>query len=47
MNPEEVLTKDALSIPNRTIVSNVEFEDNQVKILSRILRDTIKDELKE
>ena len=45
LNPEEVLTKEALSMPNRTLASNTILEENQVKILSKTLRDAIKNEL--
>jgi hypothetical protein len=46
LNPEEVLTKEALSLPHRTVASNTIFEEDQIKILSKALRETIKADLK-
>lgn len=45
MNPEEVLTKEALSMPHRTVASNADFEEDQIKVLGKALRDVIKSEL--
>ena len=47
LNPEEVLTKEALSMPNRTVVSTTNFEESQIKILRKILRETITAEIRQ
>ena len=47
LNPEEVLTKEALSMPHRIVASKVGFEENQIKILGKALRDVIRTELKQ
>jgi len=42
LNPEEVLTKEALSQPHRTFISNTE---DQVKTLSQALKEMMRKEL--
>jgi hypothetical protein len=42
LNPEEVLTKEALSQPHRTVISNTE---DQVKTLSQALKEMMRKEL--
>jgi len=45
MNPEEILTKEALSQPHRTYTTHHEREEDQVKTLALALKETIKKEL--
>lgn len=45
MNPEEILTKEALTQPYRTYVETVQQEDDQVKALSRALKEMMRKEL--
>ena len=45
LNPEEILTRDALAQPHRTVIMpNV--EETQTKILSNTLRDMLRDEIR-
>ena len=43
LNPDEVLSKDALSMPNRTIV---DLESHQIKVLNEALKHAILKELR-
>jgi cell division protein FtsX len=43
LNPDEVLSKDALSMPNRTIVDP---ESHQIKVLNEALKHAILKELR-
>jgi alcohol dehydrogenase YqhD (iron-dependent ADH family) len=45
MNPEEILTKEALAQPHRTYISTVERDQPELGILARSLKGTIKREL--
>lgn len=45
VNPEEILTREALSQPARAHVAPQEWEDLQLKALSQALKDTLKREL--
>ena len=44
MNPEQILTKQALA-PHRAYVSSPEFEQNQVRRLSKALKEMMRAEL--
>jgi len=45
VNPEAVLTREALTQPARTYSSQENLEDHQLKILSQALKETLKREL--
>ena len=45
LNPEEVLTREAMSTPHRTIIAPHELENNQMKILCNALKAEMKKEL--
>jgi site-specific recombinase XerD len=45
LNPEEILTREAMSLPHRTIASPEELENKQIKILCNALKTEIKKEL--
>jgi hypothetical protein len=45
LNPEEILTKKALSEPHRTYASPYEREDQNVKALSQALKEMMRKEL--
>ncbi|MGQ9641796.1 MAG: tyrosine-type recombinase/integrase [Candidatus Bathycorpusculaceae bacterium] len=45
LNPEEILTKEAMSTPHRTIISSEEVENKQIKILCNALKAEMKKEL--
>jgi hypothetical protein len=45
MNPEEILTRQALSSPNAAFVDSSARENNQIKALSIALRDQMKREI--
>ena len=45
LNPEEILTREAMSTPHRTIVGSTELENNQMKILCNALKIEMKKEL--
>lgn len=45
LNPEQVLTKKALSQPHRTIVSSYETENENIKTLSDALKEMMRKEL--
>jgi hypothetical protein len=42
LNPKEVLTKEALIMPHRTVASSVRFKEDQTSVLSKALHDTRK-----
>lgn len=44
MNPEEILTRDALSQPHCTVIMP-NYEENQTKILSNALKDMLRAEI--
>jgi site-specific recombinase XerD len=46
LNPEEILAREAMSTPHRTIVSPEELENEQVKILCNALKTEMKKELR-
>jgi len=46
LNPEEILTREAMSTPHRTIVSPEELENKQIKILCNALKTEMKKELR-
>jgi site-specific recombinase XerD len=46
LNPEEILTKEAMSTPHRTIIGHEELESKQIKILCNALKAEIKKELR-
>ncbi|MDI6848133.1 MAG: hypothetical protein QMD23_08475, partial [Candidatus Bathyarchaeia archaeon] len=46
LNPEEILTREAMSIPHRTIVGHEELENKQIKILCNALKAEMKKELR-
>jgi hypothetical protein len=41
LNPEEILTREAMSKPNRTVVSPPEFENRELKILCNALKEAM------
>jgi len=45
VNPEAVLTKEALTQPARTYSNHEDLEDHQLKVLSQALKETLKREL--
>jgi hypothetical protein len=45
VNPESVLTREALSEPARIYVTSQDMEDHQLKVLSKALREALKREL--
>lgn len=45
MNPDEVLSREALVKPWRTYASPVEREEDQVKVLSQSLKEMLRKEL--
>ena len=45
LNPEEILTREAISTPHRTIVGYQNLENNQMKILCNALKAELKKEL--
>jgi site-specific recombinase XerD len=45
VNPEEILTRDAIINPARTNITLQDQEDHQLKVLSQALKDAIKQEL--
>jgi len=45
LNPDEILTKKALSMPHRTVVAPVNNEEEQVKALSKALKEMLLKEL--
>ena len=46
LNPEEVLTKEAMSKPHRTIIDPQELENKQIKLLCNALKTEMKKELR-
>jgi hypothetical protein len=46
LNPEEVLTREAMCTPHRTIVDPQELENKQIKILCNALKAEMKKELR-
>jgi hypothetical protein len=47
LNPEEILTKDALTKPNRTIIDNSQLENQQLAQLTTALRQQMLKDLRE
>jgi hypothetical protein len=47
LNPEEILTKDALTRPNRTIIDNSQLENQQLAQLTTALRQQMLKDLRE
>ena len=47
MNPEEVLTKNALTQPHRTVIDRSHIEENQIHQLSIALKQHLLKELRE
>jgi hypothetical protein len=47
MNPEEILTKQALTEPHRTIIDRSQIEENQIHQLSIALKQQLLKELRE
>lgn len=47
MNPEQILTREALTQPNRTVIlgASAESENNEVQALSAALKDMMRKEL--
>jgi hypothetical protein len=45
MNPEEILSREAFSQPHRTIATEDNHQEDQVKALSRALKEMMKREL--
>ncbi len=45
MDPEEILAKDALAKPHRTAIDPSRDEQNQIRILSHALKESLKKEL--
>jgi monoamine oxidase len=45
MNPEQILTKEALSIPHRTYVSVNEREEDEIASLGKALKEMLKKEI--
>ena len=46
LDPDKVIVWDALAEPHRTIVSQDDMEDRQIKALSTALRESMKLEIK-
>ena len=46
LNPEEVLTKEAMFKPHRTIIDPQELENKQIKLLCNALKTEMKKELR-
>jgi len=44
INPEEILTREAMCTPNRTIVGDEDSENKQIKILHNVLKAEMKKE---
>ena len=47
LNPEEILTKDALTKPNRTIIDNSQLQNQQLAQLTTALRQQMLKEMRE
>ncbi|MDH7555496.1 MAG: hypothetical protein QHG94_00960 [Candidatus Methanosuratincola sp.] len=47
LNPEEILTKDALTKPNRTIIDNSQLENHQLVQLTAALKQQMLKEIHE
>lgn len=47
MNPEHVLAREALNQPARTLVNPQDAQDNEIRILSKALRDLIRQDTAE
>ena len=47
LNPEEILTKDALTQPHRTVIDRAQIEQNQLTQLTAALKQQILKELNE
>jgi len=47
LNPEEILTKDALTRPNRTIIDNSQLENQQLVQLTTALKQQMLKEIRE
>jgi integrase len=47
MNPEEILTKDAMKRPHRTVIDNSQVEQNQIHQLSMALKQQMIKEIRE
>ena len=47
MNPEEILTKNALTQPHRTVIDRSQIENNQIHQLSIALKQQLLNELRE
>lgn len=45
LNPEELLTKQALATPHRTVTTTQETEQQQIQELSNILKNIMKNEI--
>ena len=45
LNPEEILTREAVVRPHRTVLGSFEFEESQREVLSRALKEAIVKEL--
>jgi hypothetical protein len=41
MNPEEILTRDAMAKPNATVIEKEQVEQNEIQQLSSILKQQI------
>jgi hypothetical protein len=47
LNPEEILTKDALTRPNRTVIDNSQLENHQLTQLTIALKQQMLKEIRE
>ncbi len=47
LNPEEILTKNALTKPNRTVIDRSQTENNQIHQLSIALKQQLLNEIRE
>ena len=45
LNPEEILTREAMTTPHRTVINQQDLEKNQMKILCNALKTEMKKEL--
>jgi site-specific recombinase XerD len=45
LNPEEILTREAMTTPHRTVIGQQDLENNQMKILCNALKSEMKKEL--
>ncbi|MCJ7430196.1 hypothetical protein MUO83_03140 [Candidatus Bathyarchaeota archaeon] len=47
LNPEEILTRDAMTQPHRTVIDHSQLENNQLSQLTTALRQQMLKEIRE